>query len=317
MSLGRVPVEDSIAACLEGWCERGFLLTSERLTVASWVDNLFAVGSSAIHAIDLLCDLEAAMCDWWRLVFGSAPKKNIACKGSLPYSREGCRECADFTVMFHVLSPGNGTTACWEVTKRAVCRSFWLNAGAHSKGFSISTKLALLRRCTQPRFEYVCPRWAFSRQLAREVDRLQVKMVTRLVTVARAAGEPVRDYFDRRDVVCRQHAVTVGLWSRIWASSLLSWNESRINTNNAGRKLAVCRQRLLEVCSNFASNQGGHLVNPTVGCHGNFTPCRRTARWTMVKTRFHTTISDRSRLGPGWPRGAGGKKQPTRPMLIS
>ena len=41
-----------------------------------------------------------------------------------------------------------------------------------------------------------------------------------------------------------------------------------------------------------------------------------TARWTMVKTRSHTPISDPSSLGPGWPRGAGGKKQPIRPMLV-
>ena len=96
------------------------------------------------------------------------------------------------------------------------------------------------------------------------------------------------------------------------------WSRS-CTTNTATTKSRSC-QRLLQIGSqhrtSFAPNQGEYVGNPAVGWHGDFTRSRRTARWTMVKTRSHTPISEPSSLGLGWPRGAGGKKQPIRPMLV-
>ena len=62
-------------SCLQR--SNGFEIDSGRLTVATWIDNNFAVGNAAHEAISMLQDLEVAFRDRWHQRFGVSYKKYI------------------------------------------------------------------------------------------------------------------------------------------------------------------------------------------------------------------------------------------------
>ena len=146
--LGRVPVEDCLAFCHERWEERGFLVHGGRLTVGTWVDNVFSLASTAYRAIELLDDLEVAFKERWSLKYGQDSKLFLTVKGAAEGQLEGWKRCEGMPMLGHILSYDGSTAACWKATKKALWSSFWVNAGALERCVSLDKKLILLRRCT-------------------------------------------------------------------------------------------------------------------------------------------------------------------------
>ena len=59
--MGRVPVEATIRDRNHVWKRHGFQTTSQRLTVATYVDNIYSAGASLDGAITILEDFEAQL----------------------------------------------------------------------------------------------------------------------------------------------------------------------------------------------------------------------------------------------------------------
>ena len=225
VTLGRIPVEDCLSVCLEQWQRAGFEAEGGFLTVATWVDNLFTVGPTAYCAVSLLEDLESEFEHRWSLKYGATSKQLMSCKGALDVTIPEWKACQTFPVLGHLLSPENSTVACWSETKKALWRSFWRNAGVLDRCTTLDRKLILLRRCTLPRLEFVCPRWPFSLQRAAEITSLQVKMISKLARIPKNRGEIPKEYFNRRDQECQDIAVRCGAWAKIWCHKLLNWGD--------------------------------------------------------------------------------------------
>ena len=145
--------------------------------------------------------------------------------------------------------------------------SFWCNAGAMQAKGAVSQKLILLQRATLPRLKYCCPRWAFSHQRARDVERIQHKMISYCINFPRNPSEGRRAYFNRRDAFCRETAVKCGLWSKVWANQILHWHDHIVRPRNGASWAAkvlkvqdrdwIRQQRLPWVCAARSLDAGG------------------------------------------------------------
>eukprot|EP00959_Pyramimonas_sp_CCMP1952_P334685 7008680-Pyramimonas_sp.AAC.1 len=66
-AMGRVPVESTIRERHQVWPRHGFQAAGCRLTVATYVDNIFSAGASLNVAINILEDFEAQLESVWDL----------------------------------------------------------------------------------------------------------------------------------------------------------------------------------------------------------------------------------------------------------
>ena len=72
---------------------------------------------------------------------------------------------------------------------------------------------------------YKCTRWPYQKQLAKELDKMQNKMIASLVREPRIPDESSGDYVRRRSTSANALSRRAGKWSRIWGSRVISWEE--------------------------------------------------------------------------------------------
>ena len=182
----------------------------------------------------MLEELEVVFKERWKLEYGSDAKLFLSCEGAPDEQHIGWQKRDHFPVLGHIVSLENSTSECWRVTRKAMWSSFWKNAGALDTATNTAKKLALLRRWTLPRLEFVMPRWAFTKDRANDLDKLQLKMISKLVRITRDRAEDRKSYFGRRDQVCETLAEQSGRWSVLWADRLLRWSDHLRRERNAG-----------------------------------------------------------------------------------
>ena len=87
-AMGRVPVEATICDRHQGWNRHGFRTAAQRLTVATYVDNIYRVGSSLHGAIAILEDFEAQLQRHWGLKIKEISRSCLVPRGcaEMPYN---------------------------------------------------------------------------------------------------------------------------------------------------------------------------------------------------------------------------------------
>ena len=93
------------------------------------------------------------------------------------------------------------------------------------KSAAAVVKLKLMDMVCKPSLSYRCSRWPPQQQVAKELDRMQSKMVACIMRIKRAEGAALTDYCRRRNrqaaAVCRK----TGVWSCHWFSRAIKWDE--------------------------------------------------------------------------------------------
>ena len=177
---GRIPVEATVLKLFPQLAPLGFPVASGSLTIATFVDNLFAFSISSADAVRQLDLIAEELSETWSLKIKAGSRQWMACRGSTsaPWSTHSWEEMIDFLALGHVISYDGGSYAFLERTRKLVWKSFFSNAG-HKRFVSapLSQKLVLINRATRPVWQYCCTRWPPSKGVLKYESRLQTKMV--------------------------------------------------------------------------------------------------------------------------------------------
>ena len=115
---------------------------------------------------------------------------------------------------------------CFQATLRSLWRSFFANAGAASeKKLPSRCKLALLERATKPVLSFRVTRWPFLVTRARQLDTIQRKMLGILLDLHPGPDQSAVDFIRHRAREAGRLQRQCGSWSKLWAASVMSWND--------------------------------------------------------------------------------------------
>eukprot|EP00959_Pyramimonas_sp_CCMP1952_P080761 1687452-Pyramimonas_sp.AAC.1 len=84
--------------------------------------------------------------------------------------------------------------------------------------------MGLLKSSIAPIGPFRWPRWHCRQSCADRLGRIPRQMVGALMKVRPCAGGAVESHCRRRRKLTNCSAVKVGLWSHLWAKSLITWH---------------------------------------------------------------------------------------------
>ena len=115
---GRIPVESSVVKLLPDLAALGFSVSSGRISVATFVDNLFAFSDGAAKAVQQLDILASELRTSWDLNIKPCSREWMACSGSNATlrSEHSWQEVKVFNALGHLVSCDGSAAACFERT---------------------------------------------------------------------------------------------------------------------------------------------------------------------------------------------------------
>ena len=152
-ALGRVPVESIIRDRHGLWRRHGFRTDVDRLTVATYVDNIYSAGSSLAGAITILEDFEAQLNKEWGLQIKPASRSCIVPRGSTEFSYDSGKWplCSEFNTLGHILQDNGSTRSCWINTSRSMWKAYFGNCCSKTaRQLSAKLRYSLMDRAVLP-----------------------------------------------------------------------------------------------------------------------------------------------------------------------
>ena len=123
------------------------------------------------------------------------------------------------------VSSDNSTEQDWESVRAAVWRCVHGNLGKDGIGKApLSLKLRLLNRAAWPVIAFRCARWARTPGRTKAVDRLQNRVVSRLLGLFPFPGESGGHFFQRLHKTANAHCKKMGLWSSFVSARQKAWH---------------------------------------------------------------------------------------------
>ena len=222
--IARIPVEEAFRLFSRRWKDISF---KGAVAAACWVDNVYSFGRSGFHAVELLKEIEMYLQEHWDLKFKPSSKLVL-----LPKDADQEQFDLDwpvvsvFPVLGHLISSSGTVRPCVRAAVSAAWRAFWANVMKPCNVFS--RRKALLRRMNtfvMPVLRYRFPRWTFYKSIALEIDRVQRRMVSIVLSCKRAPHEEQNAFYRRRAKAATSAQIEQGRWSERWAGAVVSWAE--------------------------------------------------------------------------------------------
>ena len=256
LALSRIPLFDIVSRRCNEWLRFGFKLSSSRICLASWIDNLFTFSHNAADAIAILKDIEISLASDWHLEYGADSLKFVTC-------REGDTDGTDARwsntpcsrILGHIVSDDSSCDTCFKATCDAMWRCFYANCTREHLGCStIATgyRLRLLNRCILPIMTFRSTRWPFTSKKAATIDRMQAKMIAHILSLKPTPDEPIQNFHMRVARTVGVEVKALGRWSCYWATYQIRWAEhlerESVRGSFIGRIYACQREDWLQQC---------------------------------------------------------------------
>ena len=223
-ALGRVPVEFAYMAARSDFGHLGFRIHDQAFYGATFVDNLFTLGSSADKAVALMEVVLAFLAKWslWPKATSLAVISNHDCDknvGRFPWSRS-------MLALGHTLSAHNEFHGEWARIRASLSAVVYANQKKRSfRRLCVGARLRSFKRMCDPRLRFFLTRIPFTEPVAQKLDQFQRRLIGVVVPTARMANETDLVYFARRSKLAASHQRKMGCWSRLWASLVKSWTQ--------------------------------------------------------------------------------------------
>ena len=125
----------------------------------------------------------------------------------------------------HWVSNDGSFQRCLTETCAAMLRAFWGNMSTGLFRASEHTKLKFMKTCILTIASSRWARWTYRAGAAETLDSLQRKLVAILCNIRPDVDEPFDAYCERRKRKATKIARRHGLWSHLWANSIVSWHD--------------------------------------------------------------------------------------------
>ena len=131
-----------------------------------------------------------------------------------------------FPVLGHLIRSSGTIRPCLRGALSPAWRAFWANVIKPCSAFS--KRKALLQRMNifvMPVLRYRLPMWTFHKSIALEIDRMQRRMVSIVLSCKRAPTEEPPVFYRRRGSAATEAQIEQGRWSERWARAVVPWAE--------------------------------------------------------------------------------------------
>ena len=234
-SCGRIPVESSVCKLYPSLAPLGFATGSASLTSATFVDNIYAFSSNAADAVQQLVLIEEDLKSCWGLTIKQDSKEYMVCKGGVSSGLSApWRPVENFICLGHIIAHDSCMWPCWRQTQRRVWASFFKDAGSNlASHLGMKQNLGLLRRSSQPVWEYRCVRWPPSRKALTEDKRLHRKLLGAMSRLRPDCEETPEQFILRRNRQVARLAQEMGSWSERHKKLCRNWYEHLLRDRNS------------------------------------------------------------------------------------
>ena len=227
--LGRIPVADCVRESKIFLKENGFNFGgNRRLSLMSWVDNLYTFSLDPDRAVQMLDVVEAKLQSRWGLRFKPGSRMVLQPKGSQPCVLPNAKwsHVSMLPVLGHLVSDDGGLCNDWIAMKRKMWGAFWGNAGAKCvRGLDLMHKIRLIDRAVTSIASFRWSRWPPQKLLASHVDQIQCKMFFVVQNLRPKHNEDLIGWNVRRWKAAHKLVRSYGLWSHKWFNRAMKWHE--------------------------------------------------------------------------------------------
>jgi hypothetical protein len=225
--VGRIPVADTAAACREVLCRAAFATPLGKICLATWVDNLFFFGPRVAELRLAVEAFEAQLRSRWRLQLKPSSLQALLPRGSSETAELDARWdiMETMRVLGHWIDDDAGIRGCWAQTRTAMWRSFYRNSGSRkAKLLTADRRAVLLSRATLPVATFRFSRWPPQKQVALELDALQMKFFGIAAGYRMHPSETPVAFVRRRQRTIKQVLHRRGWWSQLWFKRSRAWD---------------------------------------------------------------------------------------------
>ena len=130
-----------------------------------------------------------------------------------------------FPCLGHVIQDDASIRACFSNCKTLMWKAFWANCGSKTvRKAPASVKCLLLNRCCKAGLDYRCSWWPPQPAIAKELDRMQTRMMAVIMQLPRVSDETPADFVRRRNRLAASECRTIGRWSIHWYKRAVQWD---------------------------------------------------------------------------------------------
>ena len=168
-----------------------FVFSGHVFQISSWIDNLYALGSSSSDACSRLESFEEVLRARWRLEFKASSQK--VCCARRADRNLSCRAFVwqlPFVVLGSLIGPCCSAWADFKAAEQSAWRRLWAGAASKSaRGLHVDLKVADIQRCCWPSLGYRCSWWPMGSTLASLIRALQRALVATILRLPREQWE--------------------------------------------------------------------------------------------------------------------------------
>lgn len=226
LQLCRIPLLDTLHdMCNQNIFEgRGYSFGQKRLTLCTWIDNLFALGQSgdcAVHTLELI---RQHISRKWQLTFKASDSKVMQCRNSPAQSTyHAYKPVTEMVCLGHTLCNNNSTSSSFEKLIVTVWKAFFRNFCEGLLDAIWKLKERFMKTHLLPHCRFVWSRMCPTQTQLDRLDRLQSGILTRLFKCPKRSDESDERFYARRSMLAGRHAKSQGRWSAAWCRSYLKW----------------------------------------------------------------------------------------------
>ena len=228
-AMARCPVAQTFEACSLR-CKRWAFVdahTGSHLQGMSYVDNLFAAGSSSANSIAIIREWARHLRTTWDLHLKRSSLEVLPARGSAVLSDDDRRGFAVVATMLIVgirVADDGGWRAGWDDFHQKSWKCFFGSAGnSRLRTLPLNKRLTALRQSMKCFLSFYCTHWGPSLSLTRFLDSTQTSMIATMQHLPRYPGESDNDFYRRRGRQAGVIAQQQGRWSSSHKIAAIAW----------------------------------------------------------------------------------------------
>ena len=227
-SLARIPIEQTIADVAKIAGNQGFLAGSLRLTLASYVDNIFVLGKDGPSAVLIADKFEELLAVRWKQTIKPSSREIMVPKGALVgrVNVKRWKLVESMKVLGMSVQHNAETDQSWKETERAALGIFFRRA--HSglvKQLSNSSRHKTLNLTVKPYIMFRLTTTPLSETRVYQVEKMQRRMFNSIARVTQKDGESNHDFYKRKNTQVSSSMKLSGMWHCAAARQHLSFRE--------------------------------------------------------------------------------------------
>ena len=233
---GRIPVEATLAKRNSEWQHLGFETCEGRLTMQTYVDNVYVAGESAEAAAIIVEDFGKHLQADWQQKLKASSMEILIPKGG---SKDGVNVqrwhiVEHMNVLGNMMQHNGECNEAWGKAKHEARRRWFSNCCVKKASrLSATARLALVNKCLKPFLHYRMASMPFGKDRAAQLRRLQRWLVEQSLRVQKTVEEDVVAFVRRRHRLATK-VMADKTWDVVWAKNTCALHE-HVQRNTCSR----------------------------------------------------------------------------------